>query len=342
MTKWLDEPSLDEDVVVSTRVRVARNLDKYKFPSLLSINESDELTEEVLEDVKESLDSNYQFIRTRDLSSREELKYVENHLISPGLIQERNKSSFLLRDDEKVSIMINEEDHIRIQTLYSGSNLKEAWELSSRIDDQLGEKLKYAYDENLGYLTSCPTNVGTGLRASVMVHLPCITMANNMNPLIDGLRNIGLTVRGLYGEGSEALGDLYQVSNQTTLGQSEEEIIEKLDKVVQQIINKERNTREHLKKNKLIELKDKIYRSSGILRFARIITSKEATIHLSNIRLGLEMEILEKGSLKDVIQLMIAIQPANIQTKYNEDMNEKERDIARANIIREYILNMEG
>lgn len=342
MTKWLDGPSLDEDVVVSTRVRIARNLDKYKFPSLLSINESDELTEEVLGDVKESLDSNYRFIRTRDLSARDQLNYVEKHLISPGLIKEKNKSSFLLREDEKASIMINEEDHIRIQTLFSGSNLDRAWELTSSIDDQLEERLKYAYDKNLGYLTSCPTNVGTGLRASVMVHLPCITMANNMNSLIDGLRNIGLTVRGLYGEGSETLGDLYQVSNQTTLGQSEEEIIEKLNRVIEQIIDKERNTRKYLKENRLIELKDKIYRSSGALRFARIITSREATIHLSNIRLGLEMGILKEGNLRDVMKLMIAIQPANIQTKYNKDMKERERDIARANIIREYISNMEG
>ncbi|HLR20380.1 MAG TPA: protein arginine kinase [Tissierellaceae bacterium] len=342
MTKWLDEPSLDEDVVVSTRVRIARNLDKYKFPSLLSINESDELTDEVLVKMKEVLDSNYQFFRTRDLSDREQLVYVEKHLISPGLIQEKNKSSFLLRNDEKASIMINEEDHIRVQTLFPGSNLEKAWELCSNIDDRLEENLKYAYDKDLGYLTSCPTNVGTGLRASVMLHLPCITMTNNMNSLIEGLGSIGITVRGLYGEGSKALGNLYQISNQTTLGQSEEEIIEKLNKVVQQIINKERNTRKHLKEYKLLELEDKVYRSSGILRYARILTSKEATVHLSNIRLGLEMEILETGDFKDVIKLMMDIQPANIQIRYDKDMNEQERDTARANVIREYISNMEG
>src|SRR5699024_10657687 len=330
MTKWLDEPSLDEDVVVSTRVRIARNLDKYKFPSLLSINESDELTDEVLVKMKEVLDSNYQFFRTRDLSDREQLVYVEKHLISPGLIQEKNKSSFLLRNDEKASIMINEEDHIRVQTLFPGSNLEKAWELCSNIDDRLEENLKYAYDKDLGYLTSCPTNVGTGLRASVMLHLPCITMTNNMNSLIEGLGSIGITVRGLYGEGSKALGNLYQISNQTTLGQSEEEIIEKLNKVVQQIINKERNTRKHLKEYKLLELEDKVYRSSGILRYARILTSKEATVHLSNIRLGLEMEILETGDFKDVIKLMMDIQPANIQIRYDKDMNEQERDTARA------------
>lgn len=342
MTKWLEDSSLDEDVVVSTRVRVARNLDKYKFPSLLSINESDELTEDVLASMKGSLDSNYKFFRTRDLTYTRELKYVEEHLISPELIKEKNKSSFLLRDDEKATIMINEEDHIRIQTLFPGSNLERAWELCSEIDDRLEEELRYAYDKEMGYLTSCPTNVGTGLRASVMLHLPCITMSKNMNSLIEGLRNIGLTVRGLYGEGTEALGNLYQISNQTTLGQSEEEIIEKLNRVVKQIINRERNTREYLKENKLLELEDKIYRSSGILRYARILTSKEATIHLSNIRLGLEIGILKKGDFKDVIKLMMAIQPANIQNEYGEEMDEQERDVARANLIREYISDMEG
>lgn len=342
MVKWLGGPSSEEDVVVSTRVRVARNISKYKFPSLLSMEESDELTDEVLINMKEVLDPEYKFFRTRDLSSREQSVYIEEHLISPNLIYNKDKSSFLLRNDEKATIMINEEDHIRIQTLLPGLNLKEGWELCSSIDDELEEKLDYAYDEKLGYLTSCPTNVGTGLRASVMLHLPCITMVGNINILIEGLRKIGLTARGLYGEGSEALGDLYQISNQITMGESEEEIMDKLNRVVNQIVNRERSTREYLKEKKIVELEDKIYRSFGILKYSRILSSKESMTHLSNIKLGGEMGILAKDYIQDIVELMIDIQPANIQKTFDKDMSEKERDIARAKIVREYILNLEG
>src|SRR5699024_3134150 len=167
--------------------------------------------------------------RIRDLNPREQLVYVEEHLISPSMLGTKDKSSFLVKDDEKATIMINEEDHIRIQTLSPGLNLKESWEQCSLIDDELEGELDYAYDEKWGYLTACPTNVGTGLRASVMLNLPCVSMTGNINTIIEGLRKVGLTVRGIYGEGSEALGYLYQVSNQTTLGQSEEETIDKLN-----------------------------------------------------------------------------------------------------------------
>lgn len=342
MVKWLDGPSLDDDVVVSTRVRVARNMAKYKFPSLLSISESDELTDEILVNMKDALDPDYQFFRIRDLSPREQSVFIEEHLISPNLIQNKDKSSFLLRNDKRITIMINEEDHIRIQTLFPGLSLKEGWELCSNIDDQLEARLEYAYDEKWGYLTSCPTNVGTGLRASVMLHLPSLTMVGNVNILIEGLRKIGLTARGLYGEGSEALGNLYQISNQVTMGETEEDIIDKLNRVVYQIVNRERMTRKYLKEKKILELEDKIYRSFGILKYGRILTSKEAMTHLSNIRLGWEMELLDKGDLKEIIELMIDIQPANIQKRFDKDMSEKERDIARAKIIREYILDLEG
>ena len=238
--------------------------------------------------------------------------------------------------------MINEEDHLRIQTLFPGFNLKDAWELCSEIDDKLAEHLNFAFDESWGYLTACPTNVGTGLRASVMLHLPCITMSKTMNSLIEGLREIGLTVRGLYGEGSEAYGNLYQISNQVTLGESEGDIIGKLNKVVYQIIKRERNTREYLKNNMGLELENKIYRSLGILSYARIMTSKEAMRHLSNIRLGWEMGYLRSENIRNIFKLMIRIQPANIQEEFEKDMSDEERDIARAKIIRDYMKELEG
>lgn len=342
MTKWLDGPALDDDVVISTRVRVARNISKYRFPSYMTVEESDALTNDILNGMKDALDDNYRFIRIRDIPPREQMMYIEDHLISPNMVQRKEKSSFLIRNDEKATVMINEEDHIRIQTLFPGFNLSDAWKLCSDIDDKLGEQVNYAFDDRWGYLTACPTNVGTGLRASVMLHLPCITMSKTINSLIEGLREIGLTVRGLYGEGSETLGSLYQISNQITLGESEEDIIDKLNKVVYQIIKRERKTREYLTQNKDIELKNRVYRSYGILSYARIMTSKEAMEHLSNLRLGWEMGLFSNDNIQNIFNLMIEIQPANIQRGFDKDMNDEDRDIARAKIIRDFINNLEG
>ncbi|MDR7871438.1 MAG: protein arginine kinase [Tissierellaceae bacterium] len=342
MTKWLDGIAIDEDVVISTRVRVARNISKYRFPSYMTVTESDDLTDDILNGMKEVMDDNYKFVRIRDITPREQMVYIEDHLISPNLADRKDKSSFLLRNDERATVMINEEDHIRIQTLFPGFNLNDAWKLCSDIDDKLSEKLEYAFDDRWGYLTACPTNVGTGLRASVMLHLPCITFAKTINSLIEGLREIGLTVRGLYGEGSESLGYLYQISNQVTLGESEEDIIGKLNKVVYQIIQRERKTREYLKEKKGMELENRIYRSYGILSYARIMSSKEAITHLSNLRLGWEMGLFSNEEIKDIFNLMVEVQPANIQKEFNKDMDNEERDIARAKKIRDYIYNLEG
>lgn len=341
MANWINESTYDEDVIISSRIRVARNLSNYKFPSFMTIEEADKLTDDILNIMKDSLGDNYRFIRTRDLTDREQLVYVEDHLISPGLMRGMERSSFLLNDDNRTTIMINEEDHIRIQTLAPGLNLKEAWETCSSIDDKLEKNLTYAYDEKWGYLTSCPTNVGTGLRASVMLHLPCITMTRNINTILEGLRKMGLTARGLYGEGSEALGQLYQISNQITLGESEEEVINKLSKVISQIITRERGTRNHLKENRITELEDKIFRSYGILKNARILNSKEAMEHLSNVRLGWIMGMIYNDRLRDALKLMLDIQPAKIQKKLNEDMTSRRRDVERAKMIRDYINDME-
>lgn len=342
MVKWLTGPALNDDVTISTRIRVARNLSKYKFPSHMTIEEADMLTNDILNTMMDGMDNNYRFYRMRDLTTREQLIYVEEHLISPNMIQHKDKSSFLIRDDEKATVMINEEDHLRIQTLWPGLNLKEGWDLCSLIDDRLEANLDYAYDENWGYLTTCPTNVGTGLRASVMLHLPSVSMTGEIKTIIEGLRKIGLTARGLYGEGSEALGYLYQISNQTTLGEAEDEIIDKLNRVILQIITQERSTRERLREKRKLELEDRIYRSYGILSHSRILSSKEAMEHLSNVRLGWVMGLIENNKLKDILRLMIEIQPAKIQARFNKDMDERERDIARAKIIRECILGLEG
>lgn len=342
MTKWLDGPAVDLDVVISTRVRVARNLENYKFPFFMTVVESEDLTNEVLNAIKDfNENGNYNFIRVRDLNPRDRLVFIEEHLISPGLIQNLDKSSFLIRNDERATIMINEEDHIRIQTLFSGLKLTEGWELCSQIDDDLEQNIDYAFDEKLGFLTSCPTNVGTGLRASVMVHLPCLFLTGHINTIIEALGKVGLTVRGLYGEGSEALGNIYQISNQITLGETEEEIIVKLNKVILQIVARERNTRRYLMQTKELELEDKIFRSLGILSHSRLISSKEAMNHLSNIKLGWDINLIKNEKFKEIVKLMIDIQPANIQKTLEKDMVSGERDNIRADIIRDFIENVE-
>lgn len=340
MTKWLESLGEDEDVVISTRLRIARNIDKYKFPHIMNIEESDALTEEVLEAVKNSEDI-YKFHRIRDLPDMEKLVFVEEHLISPSLLKTLEKSSFLLREDEKATIMINEEDHIRIQVLLSGSNMEEGWRICSEIDDLLESKINYAFHEEFGYLTSCPTNVGTGLRASVMVHLPCVAMTGHLNIMMEGLRKIGLTVRGIYGEGTEGLGHLYQISNQTTLGEQEENIIRKLNKVIYQIVNRERSTRNYLMDKNSLELEDKIFRSLGIIRYSRMISSKEAMLHLSNVKLGCDMGIVNGMDSKGIIKLMVEIQPASIQRNLGKDMTKEERDKNRSQIIRNCLIELE-
>lgn len=343
VTKWLEGISLEQDVAISTRIRVARNVREYDFPLYMSMEESDNLTNDVLESVKLSLsDSNYKFIRVRDLTPRERLMYIEEHLISPDLTQKTDKSSFLLRDDERATIMINEEDHIRIQTLLPGLNLSKGWQLCSEIDDKLESNLNFAFHEDLGYLTSCPTNVGTGLRASVMVHLPCVSLTGHINAMIESLRKVGLTVRGIYGEGTEAIGNLYQISNQTTIGESEEAILDKLNKIINQIVNRERNTRKFLMDKKGIEIEDKVFRSYGLLKNSRLMSSNEAMNHLSNVKLAYDMGFLKNPRLKDVVNLMLDIKPATIQKNLNKDISKEERDKIRAKIIREFLSDMEG
>lgn len=341
LTEWLNSIGRDEDVVVSTRIRVARNMSNYKFPDFMTIDESQSITDEILDAMKGKEDL-FRFYKTKDLSELERTVFVEEHLISPSLAYKLNNGSFLIRKDEKVTIMINEEDHIRIQVLLSGLDIEEGWKICTEIDNFLEQKLEYAFHEQFGYLTSCPTNVGTGLRASVMVHLPCIAMAGHLNVIIDALRKIGLTVRGLYGEGSKVLGHLFQISNQTTMGEKEEDIIKKLNKVIFQIVARERSTRKYMVDKKSLELEDKIFRSLGILNYSRLISSVESMTHLSNVKLGCDMGIIKNMSSKNIVKLMVETQPGSIQKNSNKDMIKEERDMIRSQIIRKNLIDLEG
>lgn len=341
MAKWLESQGKEEDVVVSTRLRIARNISEYRFPSLVDYEESEAITQEILAAMKDD-EEDYKFYRAKDLSKVERNVFVEEHLISPNLAKAEKYGSFLLSQDEKTTIMINEEDHIRIQVLLSGLNIENSWEIISKIDDLLENKIDYAFHEQFGYLTSCPTNVGTGLRVSAMVHLPCLSMTGQINTIMEGLTKIGLTVRGLYGEGSKSLGNLYQISNQTTMGEIEEDIIKKLNKIVYQIVNRERNAREYILDKKNINLKDKVFRSLGILQYSRLMTSNEAMNHLSNIKLGEDIGIIDTITSKDILKLMIEIQPASLQKHLDKELSKAERDVIRAEKIRKKLTNLEG
>ena len=340
MTKWLETTGVDEDVVVSTRIRVARNIQEYKFPNLIGNEDSDALTEDIKQALK-NVEEDYQFYSNKSLDEVERNVFVEKHLISPNLSRKVDKGSFFIRKDERATIMINEEDHIRIQVLFPGLNLEEGWQVCTDLDDELEKSLNYAFHEKFGYLTSCPTNTGTGLRASVMLHLPALSMIGQMNNVMESLRKMGLTVRGLYGEGSKALGNLYQISNQTTIGEKEEDTIKKINKIVYQIIARERNSRKYLFDKDGVELEDKIFRSLGILNYSRVISTLEAMNHLSNVKLGTDMGIIKDIKSKQIINLMLDIQPASIQKIENKNIEDKQVDILRGETLRKKLKSLE-
>lgn len=336
MTKWYDESGINGDVVISSRVRIARNLENIKFPQAMTLEESELVNNKVIRAIERADEhANYDYFKIKGLSPLDRHVFVEEHLISPNLIKDFNRSSFFLKKDGKATIMVNEEDHLRIQTLMMGLKLDECWSLCSQIDDSLEETLDFAFDEKFGYLTSCPTNTGTGLRASAMIHLPSLVYTGYANNIFRAVSQIGLTVRGLYGEGTSALGNIFQISNQTTLGETEEEIIQKLKNVVIQIIDKEREMRNNLAVSRKYEVEDKLYRSLGILKYGRIMSSEEAMNLLSDVKMGIEMGIIKDVDAKDITNLMILIQPASLQKYFDREMDLQERQIKRAELVRE-------
>ncbi|GAB6927457.1 protein arginine kinase [Paenibacillus sp. JCM 10914] len=339
LSEWMRGNGQDSDIVISTRVRVARNLQHLPFPLLANAEQSGEVLERltaVLRD-DEHLDEfgNLHIIKLNEIEELDKKVLVEKHLISPSLANESRNGAVFLTEDEAVSIMINEEDHLRIQCLYPGFQVKEAWERATTLDDVFESQVDYAFDDKRGYLTSCPTNVGTGLRASVMMHLPALVMTQQINRILSAVSQVGLTVRGIYGEGSEALGNLFQISNQITLGQTESEIIENLHSVVVQIIEHEKNARARLLSESKLRITDRIMRSFGILSYAAVLDSKEAAQRLSDVRLGVDLGLLNGPDIPVMNELNVKTQPGFLQKTFGEGMNPSERDMYRAKLIRE-------
>lgn len=327
----------NKDIVITSRVRLARNLKNYRFPVKMNQVEAEKVVEEVSSAINR-INLNYKLTYMKDLSDIQKSALIENHIISPALA-EKEAAAFLLSPDKKVSVMLNEEDHIRIQTLAEGMSLKECWDLSNKIDDVIEESVDYAFDKELGYVTSCPTNIGTGMRASVMIHLPALSITNQIEKLLYGVSQIGVAVRGAYGEGTKSLGHLYQISNQGTLGASEETLIDRITQIVNQIVEKEVKTREHLKKNNFEDLEDEFYRAYGLLTNARKITTEEAMKLISLIKLGSDMKMINVAENKDLYELMTKIQPSSVLSIVGKELLPKERDNKRAEIIRNELLS---
>lgn len=330
---WMSGTGPDSDVVLSTRVRLARNLNNVMFPTILPVEEAKAVVTQMVEAAADKL--SLELLKMEDLSSLQKRVLVEKHLISPFLAETSFYGAALISEQEDVSIMVNEEDHLRIQCMASGLQLHETLDKANRIDDVIEQQVQYAFDEKKGYLTACPTNVGTGLRASVMIHLPGLVLTRQMNRIIPAISQLGLVVRGIYGEGSEALGNIFQISNQLTLGKSEEDIINDLDSIVHELMSREQSARDALMQTSPTQLEDRIFRSYGILSNSRVIETSEAFQCLSNVRLGIDLGYITHISKSILNELMFLTQPGFLQQYAGGLLKAEDRDIRRAALIRE-------
>jgi len=334
--QWLNGDGPEADIVFSSRVRLARNLRDFVFPLWAKSSVLKDVSEIVLDAVKRS---NYfkdaYLINMSELSLKERRFLLERHLISVEFTEKGDYRFLVVQRGEIISLMINEEDHLRLQSILSGLQIMEAWRLCDRVDDELGEDLKYAFLPQLGYLTSCPTNTGTGMRASCMVHLPGLVATRKVGELVKNISQLGLVARGLYGEGTESQGDFFQISNQVTLGLREEEIVNNVERVTRQVVEQEKKAREVLLKRNETQLRDQVGRAYGILTNAHMISSREAIELLSKLRLGVSLHLLPNFNIGVLNELLFLIGPAQLQVMSKRDLNPLSRDELRAKIIRE-------
>jgi protein arginine kinase len=330
------------NIVMSSRVRLARNLASEPFPGWAKKSQRIASLKKIRPSVEAISHMKNGFSDTMDnLNSLEKQVLVERHLISKEHASKGGGSGIVLNKQQNICVLINEEDHLRIQVLKPGLQLKEAWKQIDALDTNLEKKLKYSFDSELGYLTACPTNLGTGIRVSAMLHLPGLVLSEQVNQVISAVNKLGLAVRGIYGEGSEALGNVFQVSNQMTLGETEKEIVDRINKVLQQIIEHEENARETLLENKPNMVFHQIGRAYGILSNSYIISSKETMNLLSFMRLGVELEIFGNLDRSLVDELFVATQPAHLQKNLTEKLSAEERDLLRAEILRDKFKGIE-
>ena len=336
--EWLRGVGPESDIVISSRIRLARNLAEYPFIS----RATDQDRVRIQDDLRECIQNLTQgeqalYVDVDDLAGVDRQFLVERQLISRELAESRGARSVTIGPEEKFSLMVNEEDHVRIQVMQSGFDLEAAWQRIDRIDDEIEKHVTYAFDDSLGYLTACPTNVGTGMRVSVMLHLPALVMTRHVEKVFRSLHKISLAVRGLYGEGSQAMGDFYQISNQVTLGRSEEDIIKQVGDVVPVIIEYERQARDFLIRESQENLHDRVARAYGILRNAQTISSEETMHLLSSVRMGVNLGLIEDLAIPVINELFIHTQPAHLQKLSGTELDTTDRNIERARYLRRHL-----
>ena len=333
---WYLQSGKESDVVLSTRIRLARNLKDVPFVWHMSKKDAEAVLEK-MKSIMPSLGYGLKFLRLKDMDDITKLSLIEKHLISPEFGIDKEKiGAIAINDEENICIMINEEDHIRIQVLNSGLELEQALALATEIDEKLGTLVNYAFSEKYGFLTACPTNVGTALRASAMVHLPALNLTGNSKKVLEAANSFGMNIRGVYGEGSKSQGDEYQISNKQSLGISEQEIVKNIKAITEKIIEQERLARKYLGKDKT-DLEDRVYRAYGVLSSARRISSDEAKELLSTVKLGVDMGIIKEIDDAKVNKLILYTKPANLQKRLGKEFDSYERDIKRAEVIKEII-----
>jgi protein arginine kinase len=337
MLKWYEQTDNGRSGVISSRIRLVRNWKEYKFPSKLDEKESSEMIHRLefgLKDLGEELSSPLTFSMLGDLNELDRVALKERRAINSSIAGKKTPVGILLSENEDTGIVFNGDDHIRIQALKTGLHLEELWEQASSIDDYLNERFPYAFDDRYGYLTAFPTNVGTGMRASVVVHLPMLSQGRKFSSLIGEMGRFGAAIRGVYGEGEDNFGALYEVSNQKTLGQTEREIIDTVTKAAIQLTNQEMQVRKLSLQRRKVEREDEIYKSYGVLKYARRLTSRDAMIFLSQMMAGLEDGLIHTKEEFNVYRLMLGIWPAGLQKISDRPLNKEELDMARAEFIR--------
>ena len=334
--EWLKGAGANANIVISTRIRLARNVAKRPFPNKAKKKELLDTLNLVQDAVNaNALFKDTTFLKIADLDNVDKQFLIERHLMSHEHAANPDGKALIVSKDEDLAIMVNEEDHLRIQVMHSGFDLDGTWKIINDIDDALSEKLDYAYSSNWGYLTACPTNTGTAMRGSVMLHLPALVMTKQINKVLTAITKLSFAARGFYGEGTQASGNFYQISNQVALGHSEEDVIQNINGLIRQVLEQEEQARQALLLQNRQMLEDKIFRSLGILKNAYIISSQETVELLSMVRLGVDVSIIKDVDRKSINDLFIMIQPAHLQKLERKKLSSSERDVRRATLIRQ-------
>ena len=336
MANWYLQNGKESDVVVSSRVRLSRNLNGFNFLNRCSKEKQDEILDKVKEIVP-SLGYGLKFIKLDDLDDITKLCLVEKNLISSEFaVKNKNEKAIIINEDENICVMLNEDDHIKIQVFGSGLELENIMNLIIELDEKIGDMIEYSYNKKFGYLTASPVNIGTGLKASVIVHLPALTLTGNLAKILRIVNNFGMSIKGVYGESTQNYGDLYQISNNQTIGITEKEIIANVKNITEKIIEQERTARKYLCKNE-IELRDMVYRAFGVLTYASKLGTEECRKLLSEVKMGVDLGILNEIDDGKVRKLELYTKPGNLQKYVGKTLDGYEREIKRAEIVKQIV-----